>query len=93
METCNRCRREEPAGELTRCGVCGGTWHPACVLGGGRVGPWHCRACLAIMQAEGRADLTLDQDLVRFLASGEIPTDAPALARVLRAALYIRLDT
>lgn len=93
MEVCTKCRREEPAGVLVRCGVCGGTWHPTCVAKGDCSGPWHCRACLGVMRWEGREDLTLDQDLVEFLARGEIPSDAAALARVIRAALYIRLDT
>lgn len=29
---------------------------------------------------------------MQFLAKGEVPADAPALARVIRGALYIRLD-
>lgn len=93
METCRKCGREEPTGTLARCGVCGGTWHLTCKASGTKVGPWHCRACLALMRWEGRQDITLDQDLIEFLAYGEVPADAHALARVIRAAMYIRLDS
>ena len=82
MVTCAQCGQEESEGVLLRCGGCGVHLHRRCVgptwtrL---RSGPWHCRKCLHRFMTEGKADVTLDEELMRYLSHGESPESPEAL--------------
>jgi hypothetical protein len=48
-------------------------------------GPWHCPLCRKALRQSGLRDLTLDDPLLRHLATGELPEDEMAARRVLRS--------
>ena len=89
MDRCVVCHREEPLGTLLRCGACGEKKHPRCADPKWRKmrnGPWHCDPCKVRMFAEGRVDLLLDEELMRYLSHGEAPKAVDAFQRVVTAA-------
>ena len=57
-----------------------------------RRGPWNCRNCITAFKQEGRRDLTLDEELLFFLATGNLPANEDSAAQIIRAARFLLLD-
>ena len=57
-----------------------------------RAGPWHCSLCQGRMLVEGKVDLLLDEELLRYLSHREAPATADAHRRVVAASAFLRLD-
>lgn len=71
---CGKCRKE--GGLLYECGLCLKGFHRLCLRAEEvpqRPGPWYCWICLRALVSEGVADVTLDQELLDFLANGQLP--------------------
>ena len=48
------------------------------------IGPWYCRRCVREFEEAGLRDITLDLELMRYLATDELPDDDKTLTRVLQ---------
>jgi hypothetical protein len=57
-----------------------------------RRGPWHCHQCRIKFDRMQVRDLTLDEDLLKYLSHDELPRDHIKCARILKASRFMKLD-
>lgn len=83
-----------PDSPSLQCWGCEAHAHRGCEKRSRRVpyGPWHCQRCVSLHQKRKTRDITLDRDLLRYIVSGRVPTEATAHARVARHARYVQVD-
>ena len=96
-ELCQRCKLPVREHDPHTCGLCRATWHLTCLPSSSHArlhpGPWHCQDCIRKLQAKGVRDITLDQPLLRYLATGNAPAHEDEAARVVKAGRWLWLDS
>lgn len=82
-------------GNFKECWGCTKIVHNECIKRREKVlprGPWHCTNCYSFHKKRCTRDITLDQELLRYVVLGELPDTMAAKSRVTRHAQYIKID-
>lgn len=90
LPKCAECRKHVREGQL-QCGMCRKFWHRACSKPHHH-GPWHCTVCRKQARADGVRDVTLDEGVVDYLATKQLPGDADLHPRIIKSACKLYCD-
>ena len=77
------------------CWGCSCTYHTTCLRPTSaplHPGPWHCPTCRYLYNTKGTKDVTLDTELLEYVALAKPPKTQAGVARVARFGQHIFID-